>query len=234
MIQFTKSKLWRHSRFLTMWVPEVDYKEYCRNDWKLNPMNLWWIWHKNLEMGSSFVKLNQSKLKICQRINLILWILYQNLSKDGNGFIDRGELGLMLKFSGETFSRAEIQVGLAFSIVPVIVFGFAIVLCSVFVFVIPFVHMYQYLCLCFLLDAIASPTTYPYQWVSESVSGSLIVSPSFASLFDELTTRRSLTGPTLMETVALTIPSLPSWWWTALSDMLLEHLKQHSIPFNRL
>ena len=41
----------------------------------------------------------------------------------------------MLKFSGETFSQAEIEVGLAFLIVPVIVFGFAIV------FVIPFVHI---------------------------------------------------------------------------------------------
>ena len=42
------------------------------------------------------------------------------------------------------------------------------------------------------LDAIASPSTYPCQWVSGSVSGSLIVSdleiaiasPSFASLFE--------------------------------------------------
>ena len=55
------------------------------------------------------------------------WKLNQNLSKDGNGFIDRRELGLMLKFSGETFSQAEIEVGLAFLILPVFVFGITFV-----------------------------------------------------------------------------------------------------------
>ena len=36
--------------------------------------------------------------------------------QDGNGFIDRRELGLMLKFSGEIFSQAEIEVGLSLSL----------------------------------------------------------------------------------------------------------------------
>ena len=30
---------------------------------------------------------------------------------DGNGYIDRKELGLMMRFSGETLTEAEIQVG---------------------------------------------------------------------------------------------------------------------------
>ena len=55
------------------------------------------------------------------------WKLNQNLSKDGNGFIDRRELVLMLKFSGETFSQAEIEVGIAFLNLPVFVFGISFV-----------------------------------------------------------------------------------------------------------
>ena len=35
-----------------------------------------------------------------------------NSTQDGNGFIDRRELGLMMRFMGETLSEAEIQVKL--------------------------------------------------------------------------------------------------------------------------
>ena len=40
------------------------------------------------------------------------------LLKDGNGFIDRKELALMLRFSAETFTTSEIEVGLYRQITP--------------------------------------------------------------------------------------------------------------------
>ena len=35
--------------------------------------------------------------------------------QDGNGFIDRRELGLMMRFMGESLTEKEIQVGLVIS-----------------------------------------------------------------------------------------------------------------------
>ena len=45
-------------------------------------------------------------------IAIITMMSDKYIIKDGNGFIDRRELGLMMRFMGENLSEAEIQVNI--------------------------------------------------------------------------------------------------------------------------
>ena len=158
------------------------------------------------------------------------------MMQDGNGFIDRRELGLMLKFSGEVFSQAEIEVGLSLSLF--LSLSLLLSLSLYLSFSLSFVcsssvgrssHK-QRLRLTFQAIHFNSVKGWPTYHLEIINGADLDLDGDFnrptiqfnSVQDDQFITRRLSTGRTWMEMGASIILSLLSWWWTALSDILME------------